>query len=522
MPFYGADPEALDRLRLAMRHAADDLDRIGRLHRCTADGARAGDASLFDTLWTAGLEQWCTRLELIAAGVTDDLVARLEALAVERTWLGAQVLTHPTVALYAQLAEVDRSFSERAMVLRAHPEALIGLVERLEPFTAALLLHHVPLDDDTLAAVATRVMRRAGDAPPPGDPRLQWADRSLAGPNTVDLLAAVLADRPAAARAVLVACSDRPELLLLGADRAGSISDLLHAALVDAPPAIAGAILRPIVTWTFTSGLLHIDVTGVDSADPRGVVAAAIAPWLTWFGPRADEFGWSRTEGRAALDRVAADDVGRVALLDALDLWTTKLHHEPLVDTVGHLDTTLLDDLAATIALIERTLYDAAVDESVMNRRLVDLAFDAAELVLTKSPIMAKTKHLQSALGSMGNRQRVERQLEQLGWLPPPVEQVRAEQDDLRDRRTAGTAVVAVMATVQCLIDVGRLPPDSIVAFHREPPSTDDECATQAAADWLRDAIDTLAAHPDEQLVLHAVRSAFVNPATIEARCDAA
>ena len=408
------------------------------------------------------------------------------------------------------------------------------VLDRLDPYAAALLLRHLGLHGEALAAASERTMRRWHDGPGPGDPRTRWTDAALVGDNTADVLFALLAADQAAATSFLVRCADRPELVLLSARTPGALEALLDAGLHPTlPPATAGAILRPLITWTFTSGLQTIPFASPDIADPRAAVAASTTAWLPWFGPRADEFGWTRAEGAATLLLVLGDDRGGEALVDVIDEWTLRLRTTALVDADGRLDAALLDDLAATFVLVQRALSDSAIDAATRQRAVIDLTFDATQTAVSLIPTgggvaMSLTMSVARNLA----REQLERDLDSRGLLPPSVEAVTAHQQRVRDLSTADIAAAAVVAMVDQLVDIGRLPPAAAAQLRAdlgpdesgegdgEGNGEEPACSTRATAGLLRDSIERLPLEPADYHLLHAVVFAFVNAATEDARCD--
>jgi hypothetical protein len=552
MSMLGFDPDGVLSLRIAIRQAADDLDRLSRVARSsTADGADTVVGSAIATARSRLLDRWLPRLDALShaligvrhplpaatldpsaplAFVTvdatiDDIALRAQQLAASRALIVWQLLGQSDDALVAQLRLVDATYAHLAHWLRDHPGPLSAggypaLLDRLDPYAAAQLLRHLRLGGEALAAACEQALRRWHDGPPIDDGRLQWTDASLAGDNTGDVLFALLAADQAAATAFVLRCVDRPEVVLLSARSPQALAALLDAALpTHLAPVTAGAIVRPLTQWTFTVGLLTIPFGNPDIADPRPIVAAAATPWLPWFGPRADAFGWSRHDGAEAALAMFADDAGSTALAGALSAWTERLGTEAIIDSDGELDHELLYDMAGTIGLIQRAIYDSAIENAAMTRGCIDLVLDAAQVTASFIPVAGPVASRAAGMARGLGRDGLESTLDRLGLLPPTVEEVDADEQARRDQTTAAVAIAAVLAMVDRLIELGRLPPDAIDVLDRQLHHTDG-CRTRAAAEQLRAAIDLLDAAPSDRHLLIGVLNAFVNNGTEEARCD--
>ena len=552
MSLLGFDPDGVLSLRIAIRQATEDLDRLSRVARSsTADGADTIVGTAIAAARSSLLDRWLPRLDalshaligvrhplpaaaldpsaplgFVTVDVTiDDIALRAQQLAASRALIVWQLLGQSDDALVAQLRMVDATYAHLADWLNDHPGPLStggypALLDRLDPYAAAQLLRHLHLGGAALAAACEQALRRWHDGPPIDDGRLQWTDASLAGDNTGDVLFALLAADQAAATTFVLRCADRPEVVLLSARSPQALAALLDAALpAHLAPVTAGAIVRPITQWTFTVGLLTIPFGNPDIADPRPLVAVAATPWLPWFGPRADAFGWNRRDGAEAALAMFADDAGSKALAGALGTWTARLGTEAIVDADGELDQQLLYDMAGTIGLIQRAIHDSALENAAMTRGCIDLVLDAAQATASFIPVAGPVASVAAGMARGLGREGLESTLDRLGLLPPTVEEVDADERARRDQTTAAVATAAVLATVDRLIELGRLPPDAIDLFTGQLHQTDG-CRTRAAAEQLRAAIDRLDAAPSDRHLLIGVLNAFVNNGTEEARCD--
>jgi hypothetical protein len=175
--------------------------------------------------------------------------------------------------------------------------------------------------------------------------------------------------------------------------------------------------------------------------------------------------------------------------------------------------------MAGTIGLIQRAIYDSAIENAAMTRGCIDLVLDAAQVTASFIPVAGPVASRAAGMARGLGRDGLESTLDRLGLLPPTVEEVDADEQARRDQTTAAVAIAAVLAMVDRLIELGRLPPDAIDVLDRQLHHTDG-CRTRAAAEQLRAAIDLLDAAPSDRHLLIGVLNAFVNNGTEEARCD--
>lgn len=552
MSLLGFDPDGVLLLRIAIRQAADDLDRLRRVAlSSTADEVDAVVGSAIAAARSTLLDRWLPRLDALSHALIgvrhplpsaaldpsapltfvtvdatiDHIALRAQQLAASRALIVWQLLGQSDDALAAQLRLVDATYAHLADWLSQNPGPLTpdgypAVLDRLDPYASAQLLRHLQLSGDALAAACAQTLRRWHDGPSTDDGRTQWTDAALAGDNSGDVLFELLAADQAAATAFVLRCVDRPEVVLLSARSPQALAALLDAALpAHLAPATAGLIVRPLTRWTFTVGLLTIPFGNPDIADPRPIVATAATPWLPWFGPRADAFGWSRRDGAEAALAMFTDDAGSTALAGALSSWTERLSTEAIVDADGELDQRLLYDMAGTIGLIQRAIYDSAIENAAMTRGCIDLVLDVAQATASFIPVAGPVASRAAGMARGLGRDGLESTLDRLDLLPPTVEEVTADEQAQRDQTTAAVAIAAVLAMVDRLIELGRLPPDAIDVFDGQLHQTDG-CRTRAAAQELRAAIDLLDAEPSDRHLLIGVLNAFVNNGTEEARCD--
>lgn len=542
MAFLGFDPDGVIVLRIAIRQAVDDLEQLHRAARNgSSDGAAIVQSVIADARSTL-VDRWLPRLDALSHALigqphplaasaldptapagfvtldatADDIFSRTQQLSAARLVLMLQMIGEADDGLAGQLQAIDRDIERLADWLGRSPGPLTAdgypaVLDRLDPYAAALVLRHLHLTGTALAAACAQTLRRWHDPPPTfPDPRA-WSDTALAGENTGDVLFALLIADQHAAQEFVTRCADRPEVVLLSVGSPRTLAALLEVAIpTDLDPAAAGAIIRPLARWTFTEGVLLIPDDDPDIADPRSIVAAATTPWLPWFGPRAEEFGWTSREGYDTLLSMCNDREGGPALADALGTWTEKIRTEPLIDDDGNLDSAVLDDLAATTVLIQHTISDSAIDRAARERALMEFALDTVQSAVSLLTPGGRVASRAFSVAETAGREGAERLLVRSGLMPAPADEVRAEQAESIDQSTSAITAAAVVAMVDRLVELDRLPPDSVDIVQAHLDDTEG-CRSRGTADQLRAAIRQLDASPSDRHLLDAVVFAFSN-----------
>jgi hypothetical protein len=458
----------------------------------SAMGGSAAGPRLDDAAWAATFDGFaCRRLDLAQVLVDDpdDTTAR-RALAD----LDAEIAA--AAARYAAAGPNDGH-------VRWFPTALLDA----SPMAAALVLRHLRLDDRTLAAVGSLVMRRWREG---SDHGMRWPDAFAGGDNTADLLFRILADRPAAAAAFLERA--RPDEILLAAQFDDSVARLL---IVGTSPAqvdevTAGRILRPLLEWLQLHGVPSATDGATRSAP--AIAAAAVTPWLADLGPRASRWEWTYDDGDRALRWLLGDPAARAAMADGLQ--RDDLSDVPMLEPDGRVDGELVRDLAGTFAQVQLALRDAEIAEADADGLLAQLAVNAAGVAITAAapsgPIGFSAKVGVALLAPVAIDA-----LDRWGIAPSPEGARRRAQQTFGDR-AIDTAVMAVTGIVGAAVERGDLPRDTLDRLELEGLAgpTGAGCAPREVSDRLHAFVADLAplTDPATHNALLAVLYAFANP----------
>ena len=559
--FLGFDADRVNALRRAMRAALDELDSL----RC--DDPAVPDASvdirgvqhllrdrwigivdglalatLYDYRVAAaqGLDvltaQTANTHDHLAVSLGDTaLVDRFEALATARLFAAADLAMHPNdPAWQARVAQLDAAIATMTALCEVAPTSAgnrFTFLDRLDPYAAALALRTLELNDHELSSLVGHLLRRWHDGNRVGDgPLTGWRDQSVRGANPADIAMPLLSARPAAALEFLRQSTDRPELVLGSAESEATVEALLTAAL--SPSMVnaheAGAVLRPLLDWTFGEGGRVFQPFDMDTADPKPALAAAVTPWLLEFRPRANEWGWTPAEGDRILRLLLSDDAAMQRLIASLDMWRANAATVHLRDADGRLDARALEDIAEMFSQLHLALRDAAIDQRSANRFWVDLTVMAAQQVAS-GIVFPEAGPLGSFVASQGvglGTDGAVAALDQFGLLPESrATAAAAEQVHFGDR-TADTAVAMVVAVVGELIAAGKLPSNSLDQLDLHDAGAGSRtswrgCRAEEVAARLRRFVGGLTAQldPADANLLWAVTNTFASPATIDQTC---
>ncbi|MCB0998817.1 MAG: hypothetical protein KDB40_05915 [Acidimicrobiales bacterium] len=472
-----------------------------------ADRIAAGAASAM--AWLAGAAPAPDTAEATLVGSIDALASRRIELADRLVWdPDDRAARDEILAIDAEVAALLAAYAADAPTDGHVPWFPTALLQ-VSPYAAAMSLGQLDLDDATLAAVASLVVRRWHDGQEHG---ARWDDTAFSGPNTGDLVFDVLAARPVAATAFLLRAT--PDEVLRSAQDATSVTALLVAGTspdhVD--ESTAGTVLRPLLQYLPA----HELPTTVDGVAPglTAAIATAVGPWLPALGPRAAHWGWQYDDGDDALRWLVADDDALVALTASLQQWHGRLATAPLVSPDGRLDGDLLYELSTMVSQVQVAIRDQALDEVHADALANALVFEVAGIVVEA----LVPGGLAVEAGSTVISPLALSALDRLGLVPSAsrrADQVRAGWADA----TAQTAIVAVTGTVAAAIERGDLPSDALdrLSFDDLP----DGCAPDVVLRRLDDYLDEVAALTDPATgnALRAVLYAFVDPGVVNAAC---
>jgi len=424
--------------------------------------------------------------------------------------------------------------------LRLDPASAMRRVEAVAavdgPLASAPMLSALRIDDDELAALCVRllVLWHAGDAR--GN---RWPDEVEPGPNAADALFTLLISRPGAASAFLGQVADEPSILF----RSAVDESLVHRLLVvgtspdQVGTAEAGRILVPILDWlqhddrAFVGGWYGTawPSGGRDGATPHAssMLGDVIAPWLSQFGHRADEWGWTHEEADDALRWIATDDVAMTALVGSIDEWRATLASTRFVTPDGSLDTDALLDVSTTLSQITLALRAADIEEGEVRRFWLDLSLLLAGAVGGFALPLVGVSSLAAAAATTALGSGTRTMLDHLGIVGSAERTGNAAQARF-GTFTADTSVVAIVSIVGQLVDDGRLPAGTLDRLRlddlgRPAGSRDDEddCRSAETLDRLQRFVTEIATEADPMVgnALVAVLLAFAGPTSIVEAC---
>lgn len=199
------------------------------------------------------------------------------------------------------------------------PSTVLPQIDEMRPYSAALVVQYVGLQGELLAQVSVHLLQRWLTMPWQANADEAPTDVHFSGPNTADVLfALMLADPVAAAHFVTRAVED-PDVLFRTADDALLPQQLLLAVTdpANASAAEAGAVIVPLLSYFADGGpLLQPGHEGYSDTWPLFLVDL-ISPWMLQLSTRNDEFGVSDErikvllasvlDDSAALDRLVAN-----------------------------------------------------------------------------------------------------------------------------------------------------------------------------------------------------------------------
>lgn len=348
-----------------------------------------------------------------------------------------------------------------------------------EPYTAALIVAHVTLNSRMLAAASADILSRWYEEVPD---RFVYPDLAGPGPNTADILFAALAADPAAATAFLLRVSARPELLLRTAHDDDNVERLLVAGTNPAHVSaeLAGQILVPLIetigAWSY--GSLGVTVRGEDLAPLMG---SALTPWLLQFGPRADEFGWTKGQGDSVLAWLLANGAAANLAAGIAD-WHDRLAAEPLIRDNGTVDIVTLNEMLEMFMQLEIAVRDAEISRAAADRILADAVFYLAETLLPSAARGSVVVGIAADVAMSVAAPAIRSWMEDQGWVPPNAADAGSAAQAKFGSRVADIAVLSVLGAVGQLIDAGKLPPEVLDRLDLSNPTS---CVATETADRL-------------------------------------
>jgi len=221
------------------------------------------------------------------------------------------------------------------------PAAVLPQIDAMHPYSAALVVQYMGLEGALLAQVSDHLLQRWLAMPWQANVDGQPTDVHFSGPNTADLLFAVMLTDPVAAAHFATLAADHPDVMFRTANNALLPQQLLLAATdpAHATAAEAGAILVPLLDYFAAGGPLLLPGQEAYSDTWPLFLVDLISPWVLQLSTRNDEFGVSDQhiksllamvlDDPAALDRLVANvaivQAGVIAELSSADgmvAWT--------------------------------------------------------------------------------------------------------------------------------------------------------------------------------------------------------
>ena len=339
------------------------------------------------------LEWLATQLAAIAAdpALSRDFLANFSDWAELADWLAWSHLLHSggdPIQVDADLAGVlDSVFAGLGRIAwHAVPAACVGSVAALvpdatamNPYTVALIIEQMPLDDAALASVTTELLRLYLDLPTSSSEG-PWTDKDFdTGPNTADVLFDLLLHRPSAAALFVRQAVGDPNLLLATA----ADQSLAHEVLLlgTDPAVVSGTEAAPVILHLLEtlhgSGPTTID-TSLYGFDPdwHEFLGALVAPWLLEFGGVSTTWPASAPERARLLAFVTTDDAALETLLARADTIVASIASSVERGTASTVD------VASTLGLLLQLFVGEEVRREEVRERQRQLVWGVASLVV--------------------------------------------------------------------------------------------------------------------------------------------
>ncbi len=334
-----------------------------------------------------------TQLAAIASdpALSRDFLANFADWAQLADWLAWSHLLHSggdPIQVDADLAGVlDSVFAGLGRIAwHAVPAACVGSVAALvpdatamNPYTIALIIEQMPLDDAALASVTTELLRLYLDLPTSSSEG-PWTDKDFdTGPNTADVLFALLLHRPSAAALFVRQAAGDPNLLLATAADQSIAHEVL---LLGTDPAVvssteAAPVILHLLEALDGSGPTTID-TSLYGFDPNWheFLGALVAPWLLEFGGVSTTWPASAPERARLLAFVTTDDAALDTLLARADTIVAS------VASAVEQGTASTVDVASTLGLLLQLFVGEEVRREEVRERQRQLVWGVASLVV--------------------------------------------------------------------------------------------------------------------------------------------
>ncbi len=446
--------------------------------------------------FAATFTEWSAALTTLAVAEHQLLAPAIEA--------GAE----PDPGRAAGAAAIRRTIGALGTLLTERP---VGEVEEIlagvHPYVAALTLTALRLPDATFGRLAAAVLARHFEGPSP-----PWALEY--GGTAGELLMPLLAARPAAARAAVLALGEMPLALFYATSDVAYVEQVLALATDPATTSAreAGAILAGLVDcwrrWRNEFPRQFVPAQQTWAA----MIGRLCAPWVLWFGHRHAAFGWTAAEGRARLAAVVGTPAGAAEFVAHSEEWFAPIIGGLLVPP-AELNYQHVDDYAETMAMIATVLRRAELAEAAKRRlEAVPLTFVLHQLpglIQIPVPVVGAVVGVAASKGV----DEIDGALQRWGVLPPEEGYAQALAAKRFASRTIAAAIVLYVAVAEQLVRAGRIPPQARRHLRLgNLPGRNQAAAVREAmtrfANALRDA--------NAARTLLAIRDAMLSATTIE------
>lgn len=410
-----------------------------------------GDAGL-SSQFLANFHEWAR----LCDGLGSERAHRLAAASTGGTMNERTAVVADLDAVFAGLADVQQHALPNGHTDLA-AAVVVPQIDRMNPYSAALVVQHLRLDSTTLAFVTDSLLRRwwaepiaSGSDDPTTD-----ADHFV-GANTADVLFAALLCDAAACRKYMQLALPHLDTVFATADdpRLAFRVVLAGTAPSTTDAAVAGRIVLPVIEY-FSQAEYRCDVVLCDGGggEWRLFLADLVAPWLVQFTPLNEQFSDDPDRTKHALAFVFEGDAARARLL------TDAASSTAGVRAAAGDDAARPQDIAAVVTMLYRLALETDVaDEQARQQQfdsLATLASIAASAATGVAPVVGGAALLAGVVvdGGSASLQTV---LSGNMFDPEGVE------DDALYRKalalTAAATDVLAAAALQLVAD-GQLPP---------------------------------------------------------------
>ena len=392
------------------------------------------------------------------------------------------------------------------------------MLDLVDPYTAALLLPGMDLDDDIVGHSAARVLVRWHE--PRAGEGIRY-DSITAGDNTGDLLFRLLADRPRAAAAFLERAAAHPQVLFRSAEHEASVVDVLaagtHPSVVDARG--AGLRLRPLLDWARDHESQQLAGDGITERLPW-LFAGAMTPWLLSLGDEA-AFGWTQTQAKAALAWVVRTPEATRRMIAALPELQEALGRVSFFDDRGVVRSGVLDDVGEAMTLLQTVLREACIDQAAAARVFTDVAVAVGTWALASIAPLGDVGDFAAELVLAAATPMIVEQLARLGVIHTAPRDEAAVQATFA-AWSAATAVAVVIGFTAQAIAAGLMPKDALGRLDLSDIDPEDGCVAEVVDDRLRAFLDDLSDEidPTTANASTAVLNQFSNNGSKNAACN--